>query len=146
MSTRQKFPRGYQPTLPLSPFSARQCPAPACEQQTRHNARIVVNLVLHVQHAALEHQMEEEKRSRESKLRNRLAEKRKAKEEEMHQAALSESVRASTSILVAFAPLCNTRMKSPPPNTVFTASSTHYAIPCSHENLASLRCIPSLHS
>ncbi|CAM9391146.1 unnamed protein product [Pylaiella littoralis] len=43
------------------------------------------------QHAALEHQMEEEKRSRESKLRNRLAEKRKAKEEEMHQAALSES-------------------------------------------------------
>lgn len=44
------------------------------------------------QHAALEHQMEEEKRSREAKLRDRLAKKRKAKEEEMKQAALSERV------------------------------------------------------
>lgn len=44
------------------------------------------------QHAALEHQMEEEKRSREAKLRDRLAKKRKAKEEEMQQAALSERV------------------------------------------------------
>eukprot|EP00752_Nemacystus_decipiens_P010330 g9202.t1 len=42
------------------------------------------------QHAALEHQMEEEKRSREGKLRDRLAKKRKAKEAEMQDAALSQ--------------------------------------------------------
>lgn len=36
--------------------------------------------------------MQEEKRSREGKLRDRLAKKRKAKEAEMQQAALSERV------------------------------------------------------
>lgn len=36
--------------------------------------------------------MEEEKRSREGKLRDRLAKKRKAKEDEIQQAALSERV------------------------------------------------------
>lgn len=47
----------------------------------------------HVQHAALENQMEEERRSRESKLRDRLAKKRKVKEEDMQKAATSEMVR-----------------------------------------------------
>lgn len=37
--------------------------------------------------------MEEEKRSREGKLRDRLAKKRKAREQEMQEAALSERVR-----------------------------------------------------
>lgn len=37
--------------------------------------------------------MEEEKRSREGKLRDRLAKKRKAREQEMQEAALSDRVR-----------------------------------------------------
>lgn len=40
--------------------------------------------------------MDQEKRTREGKLRDRLAKKRKAKEDEMQQAALSERVRAFT--------------------------------------------------
>lgn len=52
----------------------------------------VQSRLTHAQHAALEHQMEEEKRTREGKLRDRLAKKRKAKEAEMQQAALSERV------------------------------------------------------
>lgn len=45
--------------------------------------------------------MEEEKRSREGKLRDRLAKKRKAKEQEMQEAALSERVRKRKRLLTS---------------------------------------------
>lgn len=68
-----------------------RCP-PSCPRLCSRSTIPDQSRLKNAQHAALEHQMEEEKRSREGKLRDRLAKKRKAKEAEMQQAALSERV------------------------------------------------------
>lgn len=114
------------------------------------NKRTKNFFVFRVQHAALEHQMEEEKRSREGKLRDRLAKKRKDKEDEMQQAALSERVRESTSIC-ALAPRCKCTHAqetnpSPSATAVFTASSTAIITFAKMQRLfdAFLLCVPDI--